>query len=755
MSSSYLNGRVAAAGFFNSNARLMLAAFASTMFVSALLLFGVQPMFAKMVLPKLGGSAAVWSIALVFFQAVLLAGYAYAHVLAKFLAVRTAALVHLGVLALAFVFLPLAYPAGWQQPPTEGQALWVFGLFAAGVGLPFFAVSANAPLLQSWFARTGHEHSSDPYFLYGASNIGSFAALLLYPFVIEPLLAVQVQSWLWMLGYGLLIACIAGSALLTIAAMRRPGGDISDNTAPLDALTWQKRGQWVWLAFVPSGLLVSVTAYISTDLVAAPFLWVIPLALFLLTFVIAFQRQPVLSLERVSWWHQAYMFPLLIVMFSLANAFVTVPLHLAAFFIMAMVCHSELVARRPNAVYLTEFYLWMSFGGVLGGLFASLMAANVFDRIIEYPLLIVAACFCRSDVWAAIRQRRLSDFSGFAALPIILLPAVLDIDLSGGAGKFAMAACGAVIAILLIRLRSRTLIQTGLVAAALTVTLLYGYQQQSITRARSFYGVHTVLLQPGGYHALMHGTTVHGVQKWREGGIAPGGRPAPLSYYYDGGPFADAIAAQRTQNGGMKNVVVIGLGAGAMACHKAPGETWRYFEIDAEVARLARNEDYFTFLRDCDPTGNVVIGDGRLTLANEKAGSIDLLVIDAFSSDAIPVHLLTTQAFELYFSRLSADGVLLFHVSNKYMDLPPVLAAVADKHGAAALQVRTGPGVWPVDGSVHKFPARLVAIARKPGHLKQLAGNGRWELLHNDKAVYPWSDDYSNVLTAIWRKMWQ
>jgi hypothetical protein len=734
-----------------NKARMVLTVFTISLFTSAMLLFGVQPMFAKMVLPKLGGSAAVWSIALVFFQAVLLLGYGYAHVLSSRLTVRTAGVVHMCVLGAACFFLPLAYPQGWEIPPADGLASWTIALFAAGVGVPFFAVSANAPLLQSWFSRTGHRHSADPYFLYGASNVGSFAALLLYPFAIEPLTTLQLQSWMWTAGYAALAGSIVLCAMLTVSAQRNGTSHQSlparQQAAALAPLTWNQRAPWIWLAFVPSALLVSVTSYISTDLVAAPLLWTIPLALFLLTFVIAFQRKPVISLEQVSWWHKAWLVPVMVILLWHASVLFMVPLHLTAFFIMALLCHSELVARRPAAANLTEFYLWMSFGGVLGGFFTSIVSPLIFNQVLEYPVLVVAACFCRSDVWSAIRQRRLLGLWTFAAVPLVLLPAALNIDFGDRMILFMLVVYIA-LGFSLLKVRPAPLAQAGLLAAAFVATLTYGYQTNAIERVRSFYGVHSVS-ERGGYHLLSHGTTLHGVQQWPP---VEGRRPLPLSYYYDDGPFDDILATQRKLKGKLSDVAVIGLGSGALSCQKQPGENWQYFEIDPEVVKIARDERFFSFLRDCDPQGAITVGDGRLTLAEVGKNSLDVLIVDAFSSDSIPAHLLTTQALEMYLSRLKQDGVVVFHVSNRYMALPGVVAAIAAARNALAYANWPGGDDWPIDMKEHRSPAQLVVVARNEKHLGETVSNGKWRPLVANPSVSPWTDDYSNILGAIWRK---
>ncbi|WP_367273930.1 spermidine synthase [Bosea sp. (in: a-proteobacteria)] len=610
-----------------------LPVYVATIFVSAFLLFGIQPMFAKMVLPKLGGSPGVWSVAMVFFQAVLLAGYGYAHLLVSRFALRRAALIHLGLMiAVLAISLPIHIAAGFERPPQEGEVLWLIGLFTASVGLPFFAVAANGPLLQAWFARTGHSHAADPYFLYAASNAGSFLALIAYPFLVEPLLplALQASGWAW--GFALLLAGIAGCAGLAIGAGR------ADAAAPVEAapaapVTNAQRFGWVALAFVPSGLLVAVTAHISTDVAAVPLLWVMPLALFLLTFVIVFQRRPILPHRWMLHLQIALMFALLLAVaakFRIGWGY-SLALHLGLFFVTAMVAHGELVKRRPDASRLTEFYLWMSFGGVLGGLFCGLLAPMLFNTVIEYPMLMVAGLLCRPGIGAIGERLR-----------------VLKLGL--------IATAGCMMAFLLANDWRRT------------------------DSVRSFFGIHRILeAEDGRFRSLAHGTTVHGVQRLRNDDGSPvTGRPEPLSYYFTGGGIADGIEALRRARGGvLGKVASVGVGTGSLACQTRPGEHWTFYEIDTRVVSIATDPAQFSFISQCAPDAPFVIGDARLTLADAAAGSLDLIVVDAFSSDAIPVHLLTREAMGLYLSRLAPGGALLFHISNRNMDLAPVVAATA------------------------------------------------------------------------------
>jgi len=680
-----------------------LPVYVATIFVSAFLLFGIQPMFAKMVLPKLGGSPGVWSVAMVFFQAVLLAGYGYAHLLVSRLTLRRAALVHLALMIVVFaISLPIHIAVGFERPPQQGEVFWLIGLFAASVGLPFFAVAANGPLLQAWFARTGHSHAADPYFLYAASNVGSFLSLIAYPFVIEPMLPLAMQANAWAWGFALLLAGIAACAGLAIG-VKHSDAPTNLDVAAAPPVTNAQRFSWVALAFVPSGLLVAVTAHISTDVAAVPLLWVVPLALFLLTFVIVFQRRPILPHRWML--HLQLALTALLVVASAAKLDIgwigTLALHLGLFFATAMVAHGELVKRRPGAAYLTEFYLWMSFGGVLGGLFCGLLAPMMFNSVVEYPILLVAGLLCRP---------------GFTA--IRMSPRV----------RFAVAVAG--------------------VSAIIGIVL---GEQRRTDSVRSFFGVHRVFeAGDGRFRDLAHGTTVHGTQRIRnDDGSVVTGRPEPLTYYFTGGGIADGIDALRRTRGGMLGkVAAVGVGTGSLACQIKPGENWSFYEIDPHVIGIATDPARFSFISQCAPRVPFVIGDARLTLGDAAPGSLDLIVIDAFSSDAIPVHLLTREAIGLYLSRLAPGGAMLFHISNRHMDLGPVVAATANEHGLVTW-VRDSRQTEELTRE-RKFSPLVAMVARKPGDLR-FPESENWRL-SEPAAVKPWRDDYADVLGAIMRK---
>ncbi len=728
----------------------ILPAFAVTLFLSALLLFWVQPMFTKMVLPMLGGVPAVWNTAMLFFQTALLAGYAYAHLSSRFLALRWQVILHLGLLALAATALPIAVAPGWT-PPTEGMPVgWLIGLFAVSVGLPFFAVSATAPLLQRWFSHSGHETADDPYYLYGASNIGSMLALLGYPVVVEPALTLAGQSGSWAMGYavlGLLIVLCAGylwrGAVGEGWAVRATAAVAGPRAEPVG---WKRRAHWLALAFVPSSLLLGVTSHITTDIAAVPLFWVVPLALYLLTFVLTFSRRPLVG-HRTMLNAQIVLFPILGILFLMQQPMVPMlMLHLAGFFVGAMVCHGELWRRRPDTSHLTEFYLFMSIGGMLGGVFNALVSPVLFDSVLEYPLALVLACALRP--WTAFRVKLPEPAKIIAVvLPAaMVLVATIVLDLAElEPWQVGMFAAIIVLAITLYAQHRQPVIFAACMAGFLAMAPVFlGSGSDILTRERSFFGVHTVKRIDGGrVTALVHGTTIHGAQ-YRDPAI----RRRPLTYYVEAGP-AGSLFSALPQTAEPRRIGAIGLGTGSMACYRRPGETWRFYEIDPLVTHLARDSGHFHFLPDCAPDAEIVHGDARVSLERGEDGPFDVLIVDAFSSDAVPVHLITREAIALYAERLSPDGILLMHISNRNLDLRPAVAAVLADAGLTARVQRYVPDGADAGAIATAAVAEWVTAARDPSTLAILDADPRWEPLPPTPGSRPWTDDYSNIFGVL------
>ncbi len=735
--------------------RLLLAVFALALLWSAFLLFTLQPYFARLVLPLLGGAPAVWSVALVFYQAMLLAGYAYAHVSSTRLGLRSAILLHLALVALAFLFLPVAIPEGWQTPPAGSHAVWQLGLFLSAIGLPYLVLAANAPLLQAWFARTGHPHAADPYFLYGASNAGSFAALLLYVVLIEPRIGLAGQGVAWAVGFGILALLIALAALV---ALRRshPAATVAFGESPAERERAGTPLWWMLCGFVPSGLLVAVTAQISLDIAAVPFLWVAPLALFLLTFVIAFARRPWVPLGLLSWLIPFAAAGALIVLYSprLPPVWVSLAVHLGFLFIASLFCHSLLVASRPHAGQLTRFYLWMSAGGALGGLFAAIAAPLLFGWIAEYVILIVATVLLRPQLVARGRAQ-------LAALAVaaVLGAAVVYFTAWSGVAELFQGRVGIALAIMALAGTGLGFLLVSPIAHALTLLLvlplaqLHAQAGTTLFSERSFFGVLRVHDTPDGMFRLMtHGTTLHGAMATRPPIVLQPGMwaPEPLTYYHRSGALAAAIFAMQERRGGaMDRVAAIGLGTGSAVCHRAPGERWTVTEIDRSVVRAALSPSLFSFMPVCGTDVETRIGDGRLLMQDEPERAFDLILVDAFSSDSIPVHLMTREAIALYMSRLVEDGIVVLHISNRYLELESVLAAIAREEGLAirsALFVPTGS-----DADHPYINLTLAAvIAREDQHFGPLLRDTRWQV-PDAGTTRAWTDNYSDVLSALLR----
>jgi hypothetical protein len=734
-----------------SVARLTPILFSVTLFGSALLLFAVQPMFAKMVLPRLGGSPSVWSVAMVFFQAALLVGYAYAHLLVRTLSVTLGAFVHLGLLAAAAFTLPIGIADGFVAPPSDGVGLWVIALFAASIGLPFVVLSASAPLLQSWFAASGDPQARNPYVLYAASNLGSFAALLAYPFVIESTLTLRSQAWIWSVGFAVLALLVAAAAM---RVARGSALQAAADTASADRPTWRDRLSWIALAAIPAGLVIAVTAYISTDVAAAPLLWVLPLALYLLTFVAVFRDRPWFRHDRV-----ALVTPFLIIAFIIVRVvadhrllLVTIGTNLLVLFVLAMLCHGEVYRRRPGSTRLTEFYLWTSLGGVIGGIFAGLLAPHLFNTTYEYPVLAVAALLALPGAFNRATPDFLRRMWPAFAVAILALAQHFLIDLRLGAEAVVP------FYVVLILLCGWMLLQrrdaARFAALAAVAFIIIGKWQPGlnvIETVRSFFGVHQVVETVDRQHRILyHGTTIHGAERVRDAdGARITGRPEPISYFYRGGPYSEAIEATRDAARGFKNVAVVGLGAGSLACHRRDGEAWMFFEIDPEVVRLARDPNMFRFLSSCAPAAPIVLGDARLTLAASPQ-TFDLIVLDAFTSDAIPTHLLTREAFRSYLNHLSPRGAIIAHISNRHMDLASVIAAVGASEGLVTfIKADENAKQFHID---YRAPARLTVLARSAADLGALPATVGWSKQEVDVKVPAWTDDYSDIIGAIMRK---
>jgi hypothetical protein len=734
---------------------LVLVVYTAAIFVSALLLFSVQPLFTKMVLPRLGGSPAVWSLAMVFFQTLLLLGYAYAHLLMQIRNRMVPVVVHLLLLVAALLTLPLSIASGWGDPPTSGYAPWLLGLFAVSIGLPFFALAANNPLLQAWFVRTGHPAGPDPYFLYASSNIGSFLALLSYPLLVEPIFTLHMQNLIWTGGYGVLILLIAGCGVLLLRSPALVFADAQTEVAPEP--TWLLRARWIFLAAVPSGLLIAVTAHISTDVAAAPLLWVLPLSLYLLTWVLVFQSRPLLP-HRLMLMLQPVAIAGVVLLLAVGgeqNLLLTLGGHQICFFVIAMACHGELARTRPPAKYLTGFYVALSFGGMIGGLFAGLIAPFTFSWIAEYPILLSLAAICRP-----VENERLPRLMRWywIVLAAIAIALIVPAERSGRLTMYLqdhrvwmVAAVGVMAAALALALNASRWKIFATVAVALVLIRLYPADDGRVETVRSFFGVHKIVVTPGGqYHVLMHGTTIHGAEKYlNNDGTPVTGRPEPITYYHKDGGIGRAITAIRERKGAPLKVAVIGVGAGTLTCAIEPGESWKFFDIDQTMVDTARDPKYFSYIQNCAPDVKPTIGDARLTFSREPDGLYDLIIVDAYSSDAIPIHLATEEAMAIYKAKLAPQGAVVMHVSNRHLELESVVVGIADENDMKSWVYNEDSG----RDSEYIFATDVVVSAREEADVGKLATSDKWTETDPTEGQRVWTDDYSNILGAVYRRL--
>lgn len=708
-------------------------------------------MAAKMLLPIFGGSPAVWTAAMLFFQVALLGGYAYAHFSNRSLGPPKQRFLHIVFLAAALLTLPVSTHSAifktFEQKATSTSqpALLVFGLLALTVGAGYFVVSTGAPVLQRWFATTDDPHAKDPYFLYALSNFGSMVGLFAYPFIIEPRFGLAEQAVMWRNGFAVLLILV-----LICAAFVKATPVALAEEKPAEApseITWKQRRLWMFYSAVPSSLLLGSTSYISSNIAPVPLIWVVPLAIYLLTFMLAFASKPVLKHSFLG-----RFLPILIVPLAFTQCIeATEPLaflagfHMVVLFAAAWMCHSYLAENRPPARDLTEFYLWLSVGGALGGLFNSLVAPQIFATYAEYPIAIICACLLRPQM-----SKYKHDWVWFAIIAGISLVAMLAVKNILPPGQLrAGLAIGIPLGAAFVAMDRVRVFALSLGFIFLCVNVLQiAAPGMVLTTKRSFFGVHRVL-QNKEYRSLVHGNTTHGRQSSREAFAN-----LPLTYYYPNGPIGQ-IFDKAPFMSRVKKVGLVGLGVGSLAAYGKPGQEFTYFEIDPEVLYLARDSGYFTFLKNAKANMQYVLGDARLTLAQEPDKSYDLLVLDAFSSDAIPTHLLTLEALQMYQRKLAPGGIIAFHVSNRYLDLAPVIALTARKANLWTYsQVDAAVGE---DEKLGKTQSRWLVLLQDPGQRDDLwkpVGSrsikmaSNWDEIDIGPDVKAWTDDYVNVLGA-------
>lgn len=727
-----------------SGSRPVVVLFGATMFLSALLLFWVQLIIAKMLLPRLGGTPAVWTTCMLFFQILLLAGYSYVLVTTKWMGDRKQAILHIVLLLLSVIYLLLASGSVASISERNNPALWLFVYLLTAIGLPTFIISTTSPLLQKWFTRTSHAAASDPYFLFAVSNAGSLLALVSYPLILEPALSLSNQNRLWKGLYVAFLVLAAGCVVVLWKSMKTEVAVIQESTNGSPALP--QRLYWILLAFIPASLLFGVTNYITTEIAPTPLLWTIPLALYLVTFVLAFAGRHLIPVRfsGVALGGLALLLTLVLAANATEPTSAIVLVHLCFFFVAATICHNKLAAGRPSAAHLAGFYLCVAIGGMLGGLFNTLMAPIAFNSIVEYPLVIVLACLVQvENIREGSRVDHMFDLIwpvGIGVLSVVLAFLVEGSELSP---VVAVAiAFGAPLVIINHRFRNRPVRFALALGAVMLASVVYSEMQNRTLHAeRNFFGTLSVRLDPEtSTRVLFHGNTIHGRQF-----IADAYQREPLSYFHREGPLGQIFDAFNS-NAASPNVAVVGLGTGSMACYSFPGQHWTFYEINPAVISIAQTPDYFSYLQKCAAGSlDVVLGDARLQLQNAPDRHYGLIVLDAFNSDAIPIHLMTQEAIALYTSKLATGGMLAFHISNRSLKLDTVLADVAKRTGATCLSLADGEH----NALIGKDPSEWLVMAQHSPAFDTLAQNPRWRVVQTGNGSHAWTDDFSNILSVL------
>ena len=730
----------------------LIILFAGTLFISASLMFVLQPLFGKLLLPLLGGSPAVWNTCMVFYQSLIYLGYLYAHFLSTRANQRRQIMIHAAIIMISLLALPVALPENITPPTDSNPTFWLCWTLFLAIGLPYFVISTTSPLVQKWFANIGHHTSHDPYYLYAASNAGSLLALLSYPFLLEPAIGLSLQKTSWSLGYLILCALIMTCAIV-LWKSQQTKTNIEDYAPETSTLSLRQKSHWMALAFVPSSLLLGLTNFISTDIASVPLLWIIPLTLYLLSFVIVFSK----------WNHVIHPWmvkgqPVVLIPF-IAYAFINpadlpywtyLILHLLAFFFAVMVCHGELAKNRPSTQHLTSFYLIMSFAGMLGGMFNTFVAPFIFNGIYEYPLMIVAALLLRPGVVFSFSKSMLLQI--ILPLFLIIVGIIIYANCTDLLQYFDIIVISLIaLTLLSFLLRTKPVAFAFLTGAIIFLALgLHGLSSHTLYQERTFFGVlavrESVLTneqqQAETYHELFHGTTKHGAER-----LTDDAATIPYTYYSRPGPMGQLFKTFDTTNQHW-NIGVVGLGAGALTCYAKDQQNWTLYEIDPLVVDIASNPDYFHYLQRCSQDSTLRIGDARLSLEKESNQHFDLLIMDAFSSDSVPTHLLTEEALKLYFDKLKPDGILAFHITNRHLLLKKVLSIHAEHlHLAALIQE-----FKPQQASELIVATDWVVIAKKPETLAPLTISrlGTWQKMPLYFDMKPWTDDYTNII-SIWK----
>lgn len=726
--------------------------FSLTLLLSATLLFSVQPMFSKMILPMLGGTPQVWNTAMLFFQACLLGGYGYAHLTSRFLKPQIQAILHIALLLIFTIILPLAIPAGWEPSLQNDPTFWQLSVMAMVVGGPFLVVSGSAPMLQHWFASSGHKDAENPYFLYGASNLGSMAALFCYPTIIEPLFGLDEQSKLWMYGYfGLII--LTNLCVILIWKNAKSLHSKSNTEIKISTkITSKQRLKWIALSFVPSSLMLGVTTYITTDIATVPLFWIIPFALYVSTFIIVFARRQILSEKNIMLLCGLAVVFLSFQMIAFKDALIFTPLilvaiHVTVFFIIALACHFDLAQSKPSSEHLTEFYFFMSLGGVMGGFFNAIIAPNFFILPIEYALVLAIAMILRYSTTQTglyeLKKINPAFYLWAIAIAIMCYSGFFFIDQKFFVARLLLSLITSSIMIYYIKDRWRF----GIIASIVMIISPIGMPismlntDKVLKRDRNFFGVHKII-ETDKERILVNGVTNHGTQP-----KDPTFSKVRISYYSSESPLTD-IFNYLDQNKQPQVIGALGLGIGVMTCYSHPDRYFQYFEIDKDIADIAENPKYFTYLSGCGSKYDIVIGDGRLEIAKQADKKYDAIVIDVFSSDNIPVHIMTADAIKMYMRKIKENGIIVFHISNRYLDLEPVFTEIGRTLEIPLYGKITYKSTPIGDTGINSYQTHFVAFTHSPEIISYLEKSG-WTPGFTRNNVRAWTDTYSNIVSVF------
>ena len=702
-----------------------------------------------MTLPSLGGSPAVWNTAMVFFQLTLLLAYGYAHGLTARLRLKRQKIVHLALLGLPVLSLPLSLPIAWTPPNSSDPTLAMLTMMTFCVGPTFFALATTSPLLQKWYALSNCRGAKDPYFLYAASNVGSLMALVGYPLFLEPNLTLLEQRQLFSFGY-LLFLTLQIICLWRLFNISHQSEEtmvtIKDTNITPTTISWRSKLHWIALAFVPSSLMLSVTSFITSDIASAPLLWVIPLALYLVTFILSFANKKLISIDRSDKVTRILLAPLVLAIATKTSSpmAILVPLHLVAFFTMALLCHQRLAESRPPVEGLTSFYLCLSVGGAMGGVFNALLAPILFNSVAEYSITIVigTALALRNVKLTPSKKTLLTHPVGVAlGIAIVTLTLIKMGKPDGGShSNFILFGVPIILAFLASRHSLRYALSLG--GILLMANTHTGAEGQVIHQARTFFGIHRVSIHPNErFHQLLHGQTLHGLQDrtLEKQTIA-------LGYFHASGPAGQVLANLPAEK--RRQIGIIGLGAGTLAALSQPGEKWTFFEIDPEVKRIAENPDYFSYLANARAEVNVVLGDARLTMQDVADHSLDVIILDAYSSDAIPMHLVTREAYALYLSKIKPDGILLLHLSNRNLDLAPVLEDLAVDAGMQGY-VQDEIYLTAQETQQGKLESKWMVLSKEEAMIAPFKDSSLWHPISDQIRRRVWTDDYYSIVRLL------